>query len=68
MKEKSLVYGMRIVPSDQLKSLINGHAVLKNGKTNMVTLHIIEGTTEEEIKKQLFESIDAFFELQWQKD
>ena len=36
---------------------------LKNGRKASVTMHLIEGGSEEEIRKQLLQSLDAFFEL-----
>jgi hypothetical protein len=37
--------------------------VLKNGKTASVTMHLIEGGSEEELKGQLTRSLDAFFDF-----
>lgn len=62
MKNLSLVYGMRLVPYDSLKSTQNGKAILKTGETKEVALHLVEGSVEN-MKKQLLRSIDAFFEL-----
>jgi hypothetical protein len=36
---------------------------LKNGQSAAVTMHLIEGSSEEEIKRQLTHSLDAFFEF-----
>jgi hypothetical protein len=37
--------------------------VLKNGRKAAVTMHLIEGASETEIRKQLLQSLDAFFEF-----
>ena len=49
----------KIGPS--LKGLFK-HATLKNGKKAHVTMHLIEGG-EQEIRAQLMQSLDAFFEF-----
>ena len=53
---------MRLVPPESLKSTRSGEAILKDGSQKQVTLHMLEGTAEQ-IRKQLFQSLDAFFEL-----
>jgi len=40
-----------------------GYSILENGRKASITLHLIESASEEEIRKQLFESLDAFFEF-----
>ena len=35
----------------------------KNGQSAAVTMHLIEGSSEEEIKRQLMQSLDAFFDF-----
>ena len=65
MKRFTLVYGIRLVDDDEdgaLAAVEHGQALLEKGRTRQVTLHTIEGTIEQ-IKAQLAESIDAFFEL-----
>ncbi len=62
MKNLSLVYGLRLVPKESLKSTRNGEAILKDGSEKHVTLHVIEGSVEQ-IKNQFQHSVDAFFEL-----
>ena len=37
--------------------------VCKNGKDASVTMHVIEGRNEREIRNQLMQSLDAFFEF-----
>ena len=36
---------------------------LKGGKGASVTMHLIEGQTEKDVRRQLEQSIDAFFEF-----
>jgi hypothetical protein len=62
MAQLALVYGMRLLPVDELEAVGDAEVVLKNGGRARVTMHLLEGG-EEEIRKQLMESIDAFFEF-----
>ena len=62
MAEFALIYGLRIVPSPQLKSTQAGSVILKQGDTREITLHVIEGS-KEQIRAQLLRSIDAFFDV-----
>ena len=63
MAKLALVYGVRLLPGDELESFEDATILLKNGKTAPVTMHVIEGGTEAEIKGQLMNSLDAFFEF-----
>jgi hypothetical protein len=63
MAKLALVYGVRLLPSDELESVGEAPVVLKNGRTASVTMHLIEGASEKEIRKQLLQSLDAFFEF-----
>jgi hypothetical protein len=63
MPQLALVYGVRLLPSDELESFEDATIVLKNGKTASVTMHLIEGGSEEELKGQLTRSLDAFFDF-----
>jgi hypothetical protein len=63
MAKLALVYGVRLLPSEELESVGEAAIALKNGRTASVTMHLIEGTSEKEIRKQLLESLDAFFEF-----
>ena len=59
----TLIYGMRLVDDAQeLAAVEHAQALLENGQTRQVTMHTIEGTLDQ-IRSQLLESIDAFFEL-----
>jgi hypothetical protein len=62
MAKLALVYGMRLVPADDLDSVGEAEIKLKNGRTAQVTMHLIEGG-ETEIRAQLEQSLDAFFEF-----
>lgn len=62
MAKLALVYGMRLLPADELEKVEDAEITLKNGKKTHVTMHLIEGG-EEEIRKQLLQSLDAFFEF-----
>lgn len=63
MAKLALVYGVRLLPVDELESFEDGKVLLKNGHSASVTMHLIEGSSEEEIKRQLTQSLDAFFEF-----
>ncbi len=64
MANLALVYGMRLLPLDDLKELGDATITLKDGKEIHVTMHMLEGS-KEEIEKQLKMSVDAFFELHY---
>jgi hypothetical protein len=63
MAKIALVYGVRLLPSDELESFEDATIKLKNGRTASVTMHLIEGGSEEEITRQLKTSLDAFFDF-----
>lgn len=62
MAQLALVYGMRLLPADELEAVGDAEVVLKGGGRAKVTMHLLEGG-EEEIRKQLMQSLDAFFEF-----
>jgi len=62
MAKLALVYGMRLLPADELADVQDAEILLRNGNKAHVTMHLIEGG-EEEIRKQLLQSLDAFFEF-----
>jgi ribosomal 50S subunit-associated protein YjgA (DUF615 family) len=62
MAKLTLVYGMRLLPADEIEEVGEAVVKLKNGREASVTLHIVEGS-KEDIEKQLHQSIDAFFDL-----
>ena len=62
MANLTLVYGMRLLPADDIVEVGEAPVTLKNGRTAHVTLHVLEGS-KNDIEKQLKQSLDAFFEL-----
>ena len=62
MAKLALVYGMRLLPSDDLGEVKDATVLLKNGKSARVTMHLIEGS-KEEIEATFHQSIEAFFEM-----
>ncbi len=57
-----MVYGMRLLPADELASVGEAPVQLKNGNEAHVTMHILEGSREQ-IEAQLRLSLDAFFDF-----
>jgi hypothetical protein len=62
MAKLALVYGMRLLPADDIEEVGEAEIRLKSGKTAHVTMHLLEGG-EKEIRAQLEQSLDAFFEF-----
>ena len=62
MANLTLVYGMRLLPSEDVAEVGQAPVKLKNGKETRVTMHVLEGS-KEDIEKQLRTSLEAFFEL-----
>jgi hypothetical protein len=62
MAKLALIYGMRLLPADELDQVKDAEITLKNGNKVHVTMHLIEGG-EGQIRKQLTQSLDAFFEF-----
>lgn len=58
----ALVYGMRIFDEGSVSAVDDAHVTLADGSAGRVTMHFIEGTRAQ-IRRQLMQSIDAFFEL-----
>ena len=63
MKKLALVYGLRLLPEDEVEAVGNAEVTLKNGRKAAVTMHLMEGDNEDEIRRQLNRSLDAFFEF-----
>ena len=57
-----MVYGMRMLPADELAEVGDAPVELKNGNQAHVTMHVLEGSREQ-IEAQLRLSIDAFFDF-----
>ncbi len=62
MANLTLVYGLRLLPSDEVSEIGDATIKLKNGREAQVTMHVLEGT-KNEIEKQLKSSLDAFFDF-----
>lgn len=62
MAKLALIYGMRLLPADELEKVEDAELTLKSGKKAHVAMHLLEGG-EDEIRKQLMQSLDAFFEF-----
>ena len=57
-----MVYGLRLLPADEVAKVGEAPIELKNGNEAHVTMHLLEGTREQ-IEAQLRLSIDAFFDF-----
>jgi len=62
MANLTLVYGLRLLPSEEVTEVGDATVKLKNGRDAHVTMHLLEGS-KDEIEKQLKTSLDAFFDF-----
>jgi len=62
MANLTLVYGLRLLPSDEVEEVGAATIKLKNGRDAHVAMHILEGA-KDEIEKQLKTSLAAFFDI-----
>jgi len=62
MANLTLVYGMRLLPADEVATVGEAPIQLKNGNQAHVTMHVLEGSRET-IEAQLKLSLDAFFDF-----
>ena len=62
MADLVLVYGMRLLPADEVEAVDAAPVKLKNGNEARVTMHVLEGSRES-IESQLRTSIEAFFDF-----
>ena len=62
MAKLALIYGLRLLPEEELAEVQEATVLLKNGKTARVTMHLIEGS-KEEIEETFNQSVKAFFEF-----
>jgi hypothetical protein len=62
MANLTLIYGLRLLPSDEVAEVGDATLKLRNGREARVTMHLLEGS-KEEIEKQLKTSLDAFFDF-----
>jgi hypothetical protein len=62
MANLTLVYGVRLLPSEEVEQVGDATLKLKNGREAHVTMHVLEGT-KDDIEKQLKTSLEAFFDF-----
>jgi hypothetical protein len=62
MANLTLVYGMRLLPAEEISEVGQASVKLTNGREAHVTMHVLEGS-KEDIEKQLRTSLEAFFDL-----
>lgn len=62
MSRYTLVYGLRLIPEDSLKSAGEVSLRLQDGSSTGLTLHTIDGTIPQ-LRRALDRSLDAFFDL-----
>jgi hypothetical protein len=62
VRRTALVYGMRLIDAGQIASIDDARVKLNDGGVARVTMHLLEGS-HLQIRRQLMQSIDAFFEL-----
>jgi hypothetical protein len=62
MANLMLVYGLRLLPSDEVAEVGTATIKLNNGRDAHVTMHTLEGS-KAEIEKQLKTSLAAFFDI-----
>jgi hypothetical protein len=62
MANLTLIYGLRLLPSEEVDQVEDAALKLKNGRQARVTMHLLEGS-KEEIEKQLKTSLEAFFDF-----
>jgi hypothetical protein len=58
----ALVYGMRMFSAGEITEVEAARVAFTDGTSGRITMHLIEGTRAQ-IRRQLMQSIDAFFEL-----
>ena len=62
MANLTLVYGLRLLPSDEVAEVGAATLKLKSGLEAHVTMHTLEGS-KDEIERQLRTSLAAFFDI-----
>jgi hypothetical protein len=62
MANLTLIYGLRLLPSDEIAEVGDAPIKLNNGHDARVTMHVLEGS-KDEIEKQLRQSLEAFFDF-----
>jgi hypothetical protein len=61
-QRSALIYGMRMFAPGEVTAIDDAQVRLADGAMGRVAMHLIEGTRAQ-IRRQLMQSIDAFFEL-----
>jgi len=59
MANLTLVYGLRLLPAEEVAEVGDATLKLKNGREAHVTMHVLEGS-KDDIEKELKTSLDAF--------
>jgi hypothetical protein len=62
MANLTLVYGLRLLPSEEVAEVGEATIKLKNGRDAHITMHVLEGS-KDEIENQLKTSLSAFFDF-----
>jgi hypothetical protein len=62
MADLALIYGLRLLPAEELEGVEDAIVKLKDGKTARVSMHLLHGD-QSSIQKQLAQSIEAFFDI-----
>jgi hypothetical protein len=62
MANLALIYGLRLLPAEEVAGVGEAPIELMNCNTARVTMHLLEGSREQ-IEAQLRQSIDAFFDF-----
>jgi hypothetical protein len=62
MANLTLVYGLRLLPSEDVVEVGEAPVTLRNGNTAHVTMHVLEGS-KDQIEAQLRQSLEAFFDI-----
>ena len=62
MANLTLVYGMRLLPSEDVIEVGQAPVKLTNGREAHVAMHVLKDS-KEKIEKQLRTSLEAFFDL-----
>jgi len=62
MANLTLIYGMRLLPADEVGEVGEALVKLKNGREAHVAMHVLEGS-KDDIEKQLKTSLEAFFDF-----
>ena len=63
MANLTLIYGMRLLPSEEAIEVGDALVTLKNGKQAHVTMHVLEGSAAKRSRTSLRQSIEAFFDF-----